>query len=66
MPGSAHYPDERAVGFPLDRPFRSSVASLRDFLTPNMAVADVVVVFENVTEGPTALLPGGMSTSWMP
>ncbi|XP_034247491.1 phenoloxidase 2-like isoform X2 [Thrips palmi] len=66
VPGSTHYPDVRAMGFPLDRPFRAAVKTLGDFLTPNMAVADVVVQFENTTEPPTALLPGGASTSWMP
>lgn len=60
------YPDVRAMGFPLDRPFRRGVSSLEDFLTPNMAVADVVIAFENRTEAPSALLPGAASTSWMP
>lgn len=64
--GSAHYPDVRAMGFPLDRPFPAGVASLEDLLTPNMALADVRVTFENRTEPPTAVLQGDRSTSWMP
>ncbi|XP_045454384.1 phenoloxidase subunit 1-like [Melitaea cinxia] len=39
------YPDRRPMGFPFDR--RSRAATLRDFLTPNMAVSDCVIRFKD-------------------
>lgn len=37
------YPDRRPMGFPFDRP--APVASLGDFLTANMAVAECSIKF---------------------
>ncbi|KAE8750004.1 Prophenoloxidase [Frankliniella occidentalis] len=67
VPGSDYYPDARAMGFPFDRAFRPEVKTLDDFLTDNMAVQDVVVKFDDTrVDPPSDLLPGGVSTSWMP
>ncbi|KAL0267125.1 UNVERIFIED_CONTAM: hypothetical protein PYX00_009480 [Menopon gallinae] len=41
------YPDRRAMGFPFDRNPRNNVDTLRDFLTSNMAVTDVRIIFED-------------------
>ncbi|XP_065201970.1 phenoloxidase 1-like [Planococcus citri] len=39
------YPDRRHMGFPLDRLPREGVVTLKDFLTPNMAVQDIAIRF---------------------
>ncbi|XP_046387013.1 phenoloxidase 2-like [Ischnura elegans] len=44
------YPDRRSMGYPFDRVPRSGVDTLQQFLTPNMAVTDVRIVFTNRTE----------------
>ncbi|CAH2093356.1 unnamed protein product [Euphydryas editha] len=41
------YPDRRAMGYPFDRPTPAS--SLRDFLTPNMAISDCTIRFTDAT-----------------
>ncbi|KAK3914546.1 Phenoloxidase 3 [Frankliniella fusca] len=67
VPGSDYYPDKRAMGFPFDRAFRPDVKTLDDFLTDNMKVQDIVVKFNDSRVDPSsALLPGEVSTSWMP
>jgi hypothetical protein len=67
VPGSKYYPDKRPMGFPFDRPYRQGINSLEQFLTSNMAVQDIVVKFDDPRVDPSsALLPGGVSTSWMP
>ncbi|XP_046387012.1 phenoloxidase 1-like [Ischnura elegans] len=49
------YPDRRSMGFPFDRMPRTGVDTLQQFLTPNMAVTDVRIVFDNRTEAPGAV-----------
>lgn len=44
---NARYPDTRAMGYPFDRPPRENVATLQQFLTPNMVVQDVKIRFSN-------------------
>ncbi|XP_071447876.1 phenoloxidase 2-like [Hetaerina americana] len=44
------YPDRRSMGYPFDRVPRGGVDTLQQFLTPNMAVTDVRIVFSNRTE----------------
>ncbi|XP_046384943.1 phenoloxidase 1-like [Ischnura elegans] len=44
------YPDRRSMGYPFDRMPPSGVDTLQQFLTPNMAVTDVRIVFTNRTE----------------
>ncbi|KAG8238622.1 hypothetical protein J437_LFUL018540 [Ladona fulva] len=46
------YPDRRSMGFPFDRVCRNTTMQLKDFLTPNMAVADVRIFFNNHIEPP--------------
>ncbi|CAH1101426.1 unnamed protein product [Psylliodes chrysocephalus] len=46
------YPDRRSMGFPFDRQPRTGVDTLRQFLTPNMRVQDVVIKFSNKTFRP--------------
>ncbi|CAK1590404.1 unnamed protein product [Parnassius mnemosyne] len=43
------YPDRRAMGFPFDRP-SSSASSIEDFILPNMALVDITIRLQNVTE----------------
>ncbi|KAG7303487.1 hypothetical protein JYU34_012011 [Plutella xylostella] len=43
------YPDRRPMGFPFDRPSRS-VTNIEDFVLPNMALVDVTIRLQNVTE----------------
>ncbi|KAL4711933.1 hypothetical protein ACJJTC_006102 [Scirpophaga incertulas] len=43
------YPDRRAMGFPFDRPSRS-VTNIEDFILPNMALQDISIRLQNVTE----------------
>ncbi|RVE50241.1 hypothetical protein evm_005076 [Chilo suppressalis] len=42
------YPDKRNTGFPFDRPSRTA-SNIQEFLTPNMAVADVTIRLADVT-----------------
>ncbi|KAG8238333.1 hypothetical protein J437_LFUL018618 [Ladona fulva] len=44
------YPDRRAMGYPFDREARTGVDTLQQFITPNMAVADVRILFCDFTE----------------
>ncbi|KAF7269758.1 hypothetical protein GWI33_017214 [Rhynchophorus ferrugineus] len=46
------YPDRRSMGYPFDRMPRNGVETLQQFLTPNMRVQDVNLVFENKTYRP--------------
>ncbi|XP_076265515.1 phenoloxidase 1-like [Rhynchophorus ferrugineus] len=46
------YPDRRSMGYPFDRTPRSGAETLQQFLTPNMRVQDVNLVFENKTYRP--------------
>ncbi|XP_043289152.1 uncharacterized protein [Venturia canescens] len=41
------YPDARPMGYPFDRNPRDGVESLPQFLTPNMAATEIVVVFDD-------------------
>ncbi|XP_013167402.1 PREDICTED: phenoloxidase subunit 2-like [Papilio xuthus] len=43
------YPDKRAMGFPFDRP-SSTATSIEDFVLPNMALVDLTIRLQNVTE----------------
>ncbi|CAH0402813.1 unnamed protein product [Chilo suppressalis] len=43
------YPDKRAMGFPFDRPSRT-VTNIENFIQPNMALQDITVRLQNVTE----------------
>ncbi|KAJ8669026.1 hypothetical protein QAD02_000285 [Eretmocerus hayati] len=46
------YPDKRPMGFPFDRPIRTGVESLEQFLTPNMSTTPVNIVhLEGVRNG---------------
>lgn len=38
------YPDRKPMGFPFDRPMRSGVNMLPEFLTPNMKVQRLTIV----------------------
>ncbi|KAG8238621.1 hypothetical protein J437_LFUL018539 [Ladona fulva] len=49
------YPDKRSMGFPFDRMPRTGVETLQQFLTPNMAVTDVRIVFNNRVQAPRAV-----------
>ncbi|KAG8238332.1 hypothetical protein J437_LFUL019370 [Ladona fulva] len=49
------FPDKRSMGFPFDRMPRTGVETLQQFLTPNMAVTDVRIVFNDITEPPKAV-----------
>lgn len=49
------FPDRRSMGYPFDRVPRTGVSTLQQFLTPNMAVADVRIVFQNRIEPPKAV-----------
>ncbi|XP_050525328.1 phenoloxidase 2-like isoform X1 [Daktulosphaira vitifoliae] len=51
---NARYPDARSMGYPFDRPGREGVVSLRQFLTPNMIVQDVIIRFSNRVVAPRA------------
>ncbi|XP_030760912.1 phenoloxidase 1-like [Sitophilus oryzae] len=46
------YPDKRSMGYPFDRMPRDGVDTLQQFLTPNMRVQDISIVFENRTFKP--------------
>ncbi|XP_060525566.1 phenoloxidase 1 [Cylas formicarius] len=46
------YPDRRSMGYPFDRAPRDGVDTLQQFLTPNMRVRDVSIIFENRTYRP--------------
>ena len=46
------YPDRRSMGFPFDRLPRHGVNTLQQFLTPNMAVADINIRFTNRVQQP--------------
>ncbi|XP_034241167.1 phenoloxidase 2-like [Thrips palmi] len=66
VPGSTYYPDKRAMGYPFDRAFPAGT-TLDSFLTQSMAVQDIVIKFDDSrVDPPSALLPGAISTSWMP
>lgn len=41
------YPDRRSMGFPFDRVPRHGVKTLKDFMTPNMNVGNVSIIFED-------------------
>lgn len=41
------YPDRRSMGFPFDRVPRQGVKTLKDFMTPNMNVGNVSIIFED-------------------
>lgn len=41
------YPDRKAMGYPFDRMARNNVVTLQQFLTPNMAVLDVKIKFND-------------------
>ncbi|XP_063541091.1 phenoloxidase subunit 2-like [Cydia strobilella] len=43
------FPDKRAMGFPFDRP-SASASSITDFILDNMALTDVTIRLQNVTE----------------
>lgn len=46
----AKYPDSKPMGFPFDRRSRvikNGIATLDDFMTPNMKMQDVLIVFRN-------------------
>ncbi|XP_060806548.1 phenoloxidase subunit 2 [Amyelois transitella] len=43
------YPDARAMGFPFDRPSRTAT-NIEDFILPNMALTDITIRLNNVTE----------------
>ncbi|KAK9503579.1 hypothetical protein O3M35_010108 [Rhynocoris fuscipes] len=43
------YPDKKPMGFPFDRPARSGVDTIQQFLTPNMRIQDVSIVHSNRT-----------------
>ncbi|XP_050510953.1 phenoloxidase 1-like [Diabrotica virgifera virgifera] len=46
------YPDKRSMGYPFDRQPRDNVDTLADFLTPNMRVQQVNIMFSNKTYRP--------------
>ncbi|XP_071448698.1 phenoloxidase 2-like [Hetaerina americana] len=46
------FPDARPMGYPFDRVPRTGVDTLQQFLTPNMIVSDVCIVFCDITEPP--------------
>lgn len=48
------YPDRRSMGYPFDRVPRDGVSTLQEFLTPNMRVQDVDIVFTGRTLRPRA------------
>jgi tyrosinase len=41
------YPDRRAMGFPFDRKFDENIANWGDFLTPNMKIQEIKIVFND-------------------
>ncbi|KAG5668816.1 hypothetical protein PVAND_016739 [Polypedilum vanderplanki] len=41
------YPDKRTMGFPFDRVNRRGAETLQTFLTPNMGIADISIVFKD-------------------
>jgi tyrosinase len=41
------YPDRKAMGFPFDRTARQGVEDLKSFLTPNMRVQEISIVFND-------------------
>ncbi|KPJ14807.1 Phenoloxidase subunit 2 [Papilio machaon] len=43
------YPDKRAMGFPFDRP-SATATNIEDFILPNMALVDLTIRLQNVTE----------------
>ncbi|XP_044743291.1 phenoloxidase 1-like [Chrysoperla carnea] len=43
------YPDRRSMGYPFDREPRNGVNTLREFLTPNMAIQNVNIRFTDRT-----------------
>ncbi|KAG5668817.1 hypothetical protein PVAND_016740 [Polypedilum vanderplanki] len=47
------YPDRRAMGFPFDRINRQGAETLQSFLTPNMGIVDVSIMFNDRVAGPT-------------
>ncbi|XP_050531052.1 phenoloxidase 1-like [Daktulosphaira vitifoliae] len=47
---NSRYPDARSMGFPFDRVGRDAIATLQQFLTPNMAIQDVRIFFTNRTQ----------------
>jgi tyrosinase len=53
------YPDKKAMGFPFDRLQDSEPVddTLSHFLTPNMKTQDIVIKFNDITEG-TNLMRG--------
>ncbi|XP_049838944.1 phenoloxidase 2-like [Schistocerca gregaria] len=46
------YPDRRNMGYPFDRMPRDGVSTLREFMTPNMAMIDVRIRHIDVVVGP--------------
>ena len=41
------YPDKKPMGYPFDRPMDKNVTQLSQFLTPNMATANIRIQFED-------------------
>jgi len=54
---NSRYPDRKAMGFPFDRPPRSGVDTLQQFLTPNMMVQNVSIVHQNTEQLGVTLRP---------
>nr|ANZ03352.1 phenol oxidase 2 [Rhodnius prolixus] len=48
------FPDKRPMGFPFDRPPRTGVDTIQQFLTPNMIIQDVAIQHTNRTVTPPA------------
>jgi hypothetical protein len=46
---SLQYPDLRAMGYPFDRLSRSGADTMSAFVTPNMRLQDVSIVFNDRT-----------------
>lgn len=46
------YPDQRAMGYPFDRLSRQGADTLNAFLTPNMILQDVSIVFSDQIKPP--------------
>uniref|UniRef100_A0A481MQH0 Phenoloxidase n=1 Tax=Nipponaphis monzeni TaxID=196483 RepID=A0A481MQH0_9HEMI len=46
---NARYPDSKPMGYPFDRPARDGVATVQEFLTPNMTVQDVKIRHNDIT-----------------
>lgn len=46
------YPDQRAMGYPFDRLSRPGADTMNAFLTPNMRLQDVSIVFSDQIKPP--------------